>query len=85
MAVLIPDMDYPKRCGDCDFCVMFTDNMTDRSYFRCVHLYEDANTEKKRGDCPLVEVPAHGDLVDLKKFVEQDDYGKVFQYDKKNS
>ena len=64
MAVLIPDMDYPKRCGDCDFCIMFTDNMTDKSFFRCVHLYEDVNTEKKRGDCPLVEVQAHGDLID---------------------
>lgn len=57
MAVLIPDMDFPKRCGDCSFCVSFTDKITDELYYNCVHLFANiSDTESKRSDCPLVEV-----------------------------
>lgn len=83
MAILIKNMKMPKNCGCCDFAV------GGRFTFTCMRMigkeFSYELSEQRQEDCPLVEVPAYVDLVDLKKFVEHENYGKVFHYDKKNS
>jgi len=56
MSVLIRGMKMPETCSDCElyqygFC-MVTRNVCDKAL------------AQRRDDCPLVEVPPHGRLVD---------------------
>lgn len=52
MSVLIKNATMPTCCDDCNlesYCNLWT---------RC------RNEEERHPDCPLVEIPPHGDLVD---------------------
>ena len=67
MGVYIKGMEMPKCCGDCDFLYDF---------FGCMETWEsmaliDWELGKKRlPNCPLVEVPDHGDLIDRETIVD---------------
>ena len=54
MSVLIK-MDMPERCGKCRFTTAF-DCVVDGKFI--------VDHSKRRADCPLSEVPAHGRLID---------------------
>ena len=63
MSILINGMGMPKSCSDCfaEQCI--------GSDFGCDILgFDDANTtcftKKRRKDCPLIEIPPHGRLID---------------------
>ena len=72
MSILIKDMEMPKSCMDCPFkgfdraggrgniCTI-NDSIT-------LHAVLDGVDVKfvRMGDCPLVPVPPHGDLIDKK-------------------
>ena len=60
MSILIK-MEMPKRCWDC-FCFDF--ELDD-----CLALGGKAvkDYDKRRDDCPLIELPTHGDLIDRSK------------------
>lgn len=67
MSVLIKGMKMPKCCEICPF---------NYDYFRCNALgekfddKEEINFEMQRlSDCPLVEIPPHGNLIDKDKLV----------------
>ena len=60
MGVYINGMDMPHSCGEC--------------YFRCIAAYETGRMctllkryitdDTRKSDCPLVEIPKHGRLID---------------------
>ena len=64
MSVLIKDMEMPKTCWDCACSNYYyhTDeamcDITDETLDYILWKRE------RRSDCPLVEIPPHGDLVD---------------------
>ena len=70
MSVLIKGMNMPKSCrpGDCPLAV-----------WAC-ELWKSVNNlgekKEKHKDCPIVEIPEHGDLIDrddlLKKKIKMD-------------
>lgn len=56
--VYIPGLKLPESCEDCFFYREFTDDS------HCWLLPDcECDFEDRRGDCPLVELPDHGDLV----------------------
>ena len=55
MSVLIKGMDMPKSCDECDvICKNFQNGWDIPPEYKY----------KRHPDCPLVEIPKHGDLVD---------------------
>lgn len=63
MSVLVKGMEMPNSCRECKL----RDDMA-----CCLPLdtpYEDRwvgkNEDKREPDCPLIEIPEHGDLVDV--------------------
>lgn len=66
MDILIKNMEMPKSCADCEFCETY-----EADYSWC---YACTRTGKmplnilqhiRPSDCPLIELPEHGDLVNL--------------------
>ena len=77
MSILIKDMEMPKNCDECRFCVNgFTD---DAPMYECaVQSYENVSVLVESGGkpfdfrpdwCPLTELPPHGRLVDADKLM----------------
>ena len=69
MSVLIKGAEMPKCCEICPF---------NYDYFRCNALgekfddKEEIDFETQRlSDCPLVEIPPHGRLIDADKLLER--------------
>ena len=80
MSILIHDMEMPTSCDKCRFCVNgFTD---DAPMYECaVQSYENVSVLVESGGkpfdfrpdwCPLIELPPHGRLIDIKSV----EYGK---------
>ena len=70
MSVLIRGMEMPKSCSE---CALRTDWATCGYYSIAKHIPsrdvpEDEYNER-RDDCPLSEIPPHGDLIDRNAFV----------------
>ena len=51
MSILIRGMAMPKNCTGCPIC--------------CGLPYQHRDVKGRRPDCPLIELPPHGRLVDL--------------------
>ena len=68
MSVLIKDMEMPKSCYACDFSFPSTDS-EGGVHTICTALQEEILPLllERQEDCPLVEVPPHGDLIDRDK------------------
>lgn len=85
MSILIKGMEKPKECY---CCPCSTINMNGR-WGKCNLLGRDyaGNPHKIYNDCPLVEIPPHGRLIDADKYLNKvkyeaegmsEDYGDVF-------
>lgn len=64
MSVLIKGMSMPKNC---ESCIISRISSTGES-LRCGFTYDVVRWDGKEEipfDCPLVELPPHGDLIDL--------------------
>ena len=68
MSILIKGAEMPKGCEDCSL---------NYDYYRCEALgdkfddREEIDMETQRlSDCPLVEIPPHGDLIDVDNLIE---------------
>ena len=66
MSILIKDMEIPQTCEDCtleSYCGLWIEARR-----LCGETFTDAKSRVKatirHPDCPLVEVPPHGDLID---------------------
>lgn len=87
MSILIKGMKMPTRCWDCPMCYdMIGCSLTGERWWSDSHVYLDFSpNEERMCNCPLIELPPHGDLIDREKipFVEAeyacDDY--AFRYD----
>lgn len=73
MSVLIK-MDMPERCGKCRFTTAF-DCVVDGKFI--------VDHSKRRADCPLLEVPAHGRLIDADALISgcKDEKGSYYGHE----
>ncbi len=60
MSVLIKGMEMPKNCHSCPMCLMRFCQAGDRELSK----QETRPNAKRPEDCPLVEIPPHGRLID---------------------
>lgn len=61
MSVLIKGMELPDNCSACP---LETDYGTCGYYSLFVEAGHDSELWKRRDDCPLIELPPHGRLID---------------------
>lgn len=77
MSIYIKGMEMPESCNKCQFRHM---SLTQHDY--CTAARKSLcgiNTKKERlSDCPIIEVPTHGTLVDADKFDRIDINGQIF-------
>lgn len=62
MSILIKGMEMPKECWKCPLL----------GNLSCNYKKELIPLEGKRNDCPLVEVPPHGRLIDADALLKTD-------------
>ena len=75
MGVYIKGMEMPKNCADCDLEQCDENYYGDQFNFQCPLGYK-AYTKKTREikrleNCPLIEVPEHGRLIDADALFEE--------------
>ena len=61
MSLLIKGMKMPDDCG---VCPLETDYGTCGYYSLFIEAGHDSEIWKRRDDCPLIELPPHGRLID---------------------
>lgn len=78
MSILIPGMEMPTRCWDCPMCYdMMACTITGLNWYRdTVDLSIDP-AEERMPNCPLIELPPHGRLVDADAMLEFVDAGHL--------
>ena len=59
MGIYLPNMEMPKNCIGCPIC--------------CGLPYQHRDVKGRRPDCPLIELPPHGDLVDRNELLAEYD------------
>ena len=60
--ILIRGMEMPQNCRNCEFGVLV--DTTDMIEYKCYILKQTVFDDSKRlKDCPLYELPEHGDLI----------------------
>ena len=72
MNVIVKNMEMPKNCGECPFIF----SSWGIEYY--CHLAESSTSaeyvgREKMTNCPLIELPPHGDLVDLSDMIHPND------------
>lgn len=63
MSVLIKNMEMPKTCWGCQF----GDDCGETVH---CNITGESQIADKRHDCPLIEIPPHGDLIDRWELTE---------------
>ena len=63
MGVYIKNMKMPGECLACDFCNPFAEEPY------CRRLMRSTPTSTRLPDCPLGELPPHGDLIDRREAI----------------
>ena len=63
MSILIKGVKMPEKCAKC-FAY-------DMDYQWCKALWANTNWDTRDSSCPLVEVPAHGRLIDADSLLER--------------
>jgi len=76
MSILIKGMKMPKNCYDCEFRQSGYPDWCDLS-ITCRDVY---NTSIRQKWCPLIELPDHGDLIDIDKLSDAM-YHEAFETD----
>ena len=72
MGVLIKGMEMPKTCDDCPLLDW------DLSYIKCgvvnrkFKVNEEHFKDSRAYDCPLIEIPPHGRLIDADAFTKDE-------------
>jgi hypothetical protein len=74
MSVLIKNMKMPENCGCCDLTIWDSNNGDYRCFFTGKYTSASASDRKRNTDCPLVEVPPHGRLIDADAFLKENWY-----------
>ena len=93
MGIYIKGMKMPKTCGECpchelsdlfvihDVCKVLNENFNDDIRFGVT---QQIDTDKERlPNCPLVELPPHGRLIDVDEIdIERSNYDTYADYSK---
>ena len=75
MSILIKGMSMPRACYYCHF--LFRDKRHNKVYCTVHHEFDkwldisDAPAESRADDCPLIELPPHGRLIDADALMKQ--------------
>ena len=73
--LLIRNMKIPKTCQDCMIEQHEEDWYGDEFSHECAFIYKGYTRECRRDgrlkECPLIEVPSHGDLIDKKELAKE--------------
>lgn len=72
MSVLIKGMEMPENCGCCDFSLWDSCSGDSRCLFSGKYTSAATSDGKRNTDCPLVEVPSHGDLIDRSELLKKE-------------
>ena len=67
MSVLIKDFEMPKNCAECKFSDVFTYPPDYDDEWICGLTYigmDYGDAQMRHSNCPLIEVPPHGRLID---------------------
>ena len=59
MSIFIKGFELPKNCGKCIFRYEYICMLNHEMVFK--------STNNRHENCPLIEVPPHGDLIDRRK------------------
>lgn len=78
MSVLIKNMRMPTSCSECAFCGYYGkgDHVCDITGKEVVY---ELSLENRLDDCPLVELPPHGRLIDADSLMESDLGGEPYK------
>ena len=80
MSILIKNMEMPNNCGQCILCL--DDSRIANGY--CMIFHRSVIMSKLDKNCPLVEIPPHGRLIDAdalhKLFEDQWHYLQVLDW-----
>ena len=82
MSILIKGMEMPTSCGDCKAFVCYKQWAGDMGDCFCGITKNDAKAKEKNADCPLIELPPHGRLIDADEISEHK-YTTIPPYRKK--
>lgn len=96
MVIYLPNMEMPKNCEECDLSKTRHSSLGD--IIDCKYIgtvgakFKDTNNilNNRHPDCPLIEVPPHGDLIDRDELMvelmdsdldhlQRDDWKEVIQ------
>lgn len=64
MSILIKGMDMPQGCNDCPLAGDFKCNLMPSIPALCKEYDMAVQNGKRLNNCPLVEIPPHGRLID---------------------
>jgi len=74
--ILIRGMEMPKTCSQCPLCYDYMMcSLRDGRFSRMGESFDCC--EMRLADCPLIELPPHGDLIDMDKIRYTELYGGV--------
>ena len=75
MDVLIKNIEMPKDCYDCPF---IRENKEKNGFYDCIVIGKACALGAVHKDCPLIELPPHGRLIDADELLASDaiDWGE---------
>lgn len=81
MSILIKGMEMPTSCFDCDCAEIYGDG-----YFHCNRIgetfEEDDFRMARHPDCPMIELPPHGRLIDADMMEKECCHGCKYENNK---
>ena len=79
MGIYIKGMEMPKNCHDCEMSALV--DVSDGLAYGCQALKEMIFNDRERlPDCPLIELPPHGDLIDRNELLADVRQSVVFSH-----
>ena len=79
MSVLIKGMKMPTSCSECALNYdCFKCIVTETPFFDHEHNFDDETT--RLNNCPLIEIPLHGRLIDADKLKEEFPHDEDWDY-----
>ena len=66
MSILVKSMRMPTSCYDCNCFIRDSDG----SDYCCLLMLDIEDNDKRDDDCPLIEIPPHGRLIDADALID---------------
>ena len=75
MSILIKGMEMPQNCAECEISQAYDIRST-----WCPLTFTTQAELKRQDNCPLIEIPPHGDLIDRDALMSGVDDGDDFMF-----